>query len=85
MLHHQFEKELAHLELIFPLLKSDGPIALSYWRRRATALLLHQSVITSGASRIIWLLSILDRAEQNVRVTTPGGPVGSNARQYQLT
>jgi hypothetical protein len=82
MLHHQFEKELAHLELIFPLLKADGPFALSYWRGRATALLLHQSVITSGEPRIIWLLSILDRAEQNARVAAPAVAFRRDARQH---
>ncbi|WP_180970414.1 hypothetical protein [Burkholderia sp. WAC0059] len=69
MLHHQFEKELTHLEAIFPSLAGGrGPFALSYWRSRATALLTYQSVIPSGARRIIWLLDMLDKIEQQTRI-----------------
>ncbi|MFC5427992.1 hypothetical protein ACFPTO_04090 [Paraburkholderia denitrificans] len=71
MLHHQFEKELAHLELIVPLLAEDGPFALSYWRRRMTALLADQSVIPSGARRIVRLLDLLDKIEQETRAAPP--------------
>ncbi|WP_208328205.1 hypothetical protein [Paraburkholderia caballeronis] len=68
MLHHQFEKELTHLELVFPLLAAGGPFALSYWRSRATALSAYQSVVPSGALRIVWLLDMLDRIEQQARI-----------------
>lgn len=68
MLHHQFEKELTHLELIFPLLAAGGPFALSYWRSRAMALSAHQGVVPSGARRIVWLLDILDRIGQQAGV-----------------
>lgn len=63
MLHHQFERELAHLELVFPLLAVNGPFALSYWRSRAAALSVYQSAVPSGTRRIISLLALLDRIE----------------------
>lgn len=70
MLHHQFEKELTHLELIFPLIVRDGAFSLSYWRSRTTELLAYQCVIPSGARRIVWLLDLLDRIEQQACVAS---------------
>lgn len=71
MLHHQFENELTHLELISPLFSRDGPFATPYWRNRITALLVDQYVIPSGARRIAGLLDLLDEVEQRPRVADP--------------
>ncbi|QBR04085.1 hypothetical protein [Paraburkholderia pallida] len=68
MLHHQFEKELTHLELISPLFSRDGLFAMSYWRNRIAALLADQYVIPSGARRIARLLDLLDEVEQRPRI-----------------
>ena len=71
MHHHQFESELAHLELISPLFSREGPFAVPYWRTRITALLADQYVIPSGARRITWLLDLLDEVERLPRIAAP--------------
>lgn len=63
MQHQQFERDLAHLELIVSLLARGNFIALSYWRRRVAALAKEQYLIPSGALRVTRLLGLLDDIE----------------------
>ncbi|WP_367842362.1 hypothetical protein [Paraburkholderia sp. DGU8] len=64
MLHHQFEDELKHLEQITPRLVRGSPLGIRYWRRRVTALSMHQRLVPDGASRVTRLLGLFDQLER---------------------
>jgi hypothetical protein len=64
MLHNQFEDELAHLEYVIPLLASDSPLGLRYWRRRITSLCAHQRLLSDGKTRVDRLLMLFDEIER---------------------
>jgi hypothetical protein len=61
--HHQFEKELAHLERIIPRLAANTPLGLTYWRDRIAALEAVQASLPNGARRLTRLLIAFKRIE----------------------
>lgn len=63
MLHYQFEDELKHLEQISSRLVRGSPLGIPYWRRRVTALSMHQRLLPDGASRVTRLLGLSDQIE----------------------
>jgi hypothetical protein len=64
MLHYQFENELKHLEQITSRLVRGSPLGIPYWRRRVTALSMHQRLVPDGASRVTRLLRLFDQIER---------------------
>jgi hypothetical protein len=64
MLPYQFEDELRHLEQITPRLGRGSPLGIPYWRRRVTALSMHQCLVPDGASRVTRLLGLFDQIER---------------------
>jgi hypothetical protein len=63
MLHRQFESELAHLELIVPLLATQATLGLPYWRRRILALSPAEGQPLDSSKRLGRLLSRFEAIE----------------------
>lgn len=67
--HHQFEKDLTHLERIVPQLVVDSALGLVYWHRRIAVLKTKQALLPDGARRVMRLLLMLDQIENSSTCT----------------
>lgn len=81
MQHQQFERELAHLELIVSLLARGNFITLSYWQRRVAELAEEQYLIPTGALRVTRLLGLLDDIECATKRLEPVSALGATPVQ----
>lgn len=63
---HQLEKDLTHLEHIFPQLVANSVLGLVYWRQRMTALETAQTSLPVVAGRVTRLRFMFDQIDGGI-------------------
>jgi hypothetical protein len=64
MSHHEFARELTHLEYILPLLRQNNSLSVTYWRHRITSLVAQQAQLPDGTKRVARLLKLFSELER---------------------
>ncbi|RDK01037.1 hypothetical protein [Paraburkholderia lacunae] len=64
MSHHEFAKDLTHLEYVLPLIHRSNSLSVTYWRHRITSLVAQQALLPDGTKRVTRLLNLLNEFER---------------------
>jgi hypothetical protein len=64
MSHHDFAKDLTHLEHVLPLLHRSNSLPVTYWRDRLSSLVAQQALLPDGRQRVARLLKLFKEFER---------------------
>ena len=64
MSHHDFAKDLTHLEYVLPLLHGSNSLPVTYWRDRLSSLVAQQALLPDRRQRVARLLKLFNEFER---------------------
>lgn len=77
MSYQDFDKEIAHLELVFGVISANDRIPLSYWRNRLSTLP-SASLMPTQRARLARLEATLRLLEQSLEAASAAPPIRAN-------